>query len=222
MTELNSQQNKIRIKMLKRLISTSIKNGFKTLKMEDVAKFMDVSRATMYKYFSSKEEVMDGVVNVYIDYINGLVLQTLNGTDSSYAIRFQQLFEQSIHLTESITSAFLNDLETIFPDLYYCLTGALHNREQQIIKFYESGISADIFNKINPKLILLQDEVMLSEIVSYKYLLRNHVTLKQILYDYYFLKKIQLFKAEKLKNIDDSMIDSIIDHCVEKFKRRYE
>lgn len=63
---IDHQHNKIREKLLKKLISAALKDGFQQLRMDDIAKRMDVSRATMYKHFSSKEEVLEGVVDVYV------------------------------------------------------------------------------------------------------------------------------------------------------------
>ncbi|MFH5181673.1 TetR/AcrR family transcriptional regulator [Paenibacillus sp. TAB 01] len=42
------------------------------MKMDDIAKYMDVSRATMYKHFSSKEDVVEGVVRMFVDFIEKL------------------------------------------------------------------------------------------------------------------------------------------------------
>jgi AcrR family transcriptional regulator len=216
--EIKHQENKITTKMLKKLITNAIKkDGFQNLKMDDIAKHMDVSRATMYKYFSSKEEVIEGVVNVYVDYINELVLETSEDTELSFGSRFQQVFKQSIMLVESVTDALLKDLQVVYPDLYGRLKQAMTNREQQIIRFYQDGMSKDVFNRVNEKLILLQDDVMLRELISAKYLLYNQMSLKQVLYDYYIFKKTQLFKSEELLNGDDSMVHSIIDYIVQKF-----
>ncbi|GJM78516.1 hypothetical protein HMSSN139_10120 [Paenibacillus sp. HMSSN-139] len=68
-------QNKTKSKMLKKLAAVTKKEGFQSLRMDDIAKAMDVSRATMYKYFSSKDEVVEELVQTYEDYIDGLVLE---------------------------------------------------------------------------------------------------------------------------------------------------
>ncbi|MDD9269299.1 TetR/AcrR family transcriptional regulator [Paenibacillus sp. GCM10023248] len=213
------QPDGTKIKLLKKLITSVMKDGFQSLRMDDIAKYMDVSRATMYKHFSSKEEVIEGVVRVFVDYINELEDPKLENDDTSFGTWFQQLFEQSLSLVGKITDVFLKDLQAAYPDLYDLLKGTLNKREQQTLKFYQYGKDKGIFNPINEKFILLQDDILLREIIQVKYLLYNQISIQQVLHDYYQFKKIQLFKADKMSIVDDANIHPIIDHIVEKFNR---
>ncbi|MBW7456721.1 TetR/AcrR family transcriptional regulator [Paenibacillus sepulcri] len=219
MDETENHQSKTRTKMLKKLNAVIVKEGFQQLKMDDIAKSMDVSRATMYKYFSSKEEVIEGVVGTYEDYINKLLIPASEVAEPSFGTRFQQQFEQSVMLAGNITDVFLKELQAIYPDLYDRLKDVMHQREQKILEFYEDGMTQGIFNRMNPKFILLQDNVLLREIIDFKYLLINQVSLQQVLHDYYMFKKVQLFQADKLSTVDDSQISPIIDYIVQKFNR---
>ncbi|NEU28855.1 TetR/AcrR family transcriptional regulator [Paenibacillus polymyxa] len=216
---MENQQDKVKNKLLKKLIPSLMKDGFQQMRMDDIAKFMDVSRATMYKNFSSKEEVIEGVVRIFVDYIEQLEDRTNEDDDQSFGVWFQQLFEQSVSLVGKISDVFLKDLQTVFPDMYDVLKTALDKREQQTLKFYQDGKNKGVFNPINEKFILLQDDIMLREILNVKYLLYNQITIQQVLHDYYHLKKIQLFKPEKMSLVDDSRIHPVIEHFVEKFNR---
>ncbi|KZE71833.1 TetR family transcriptional regulator [Paenibacillus jamilae] len=216
---MENQQDKVKNKLLKKLIPSLMKDGFQQMRMDDIAKFMDVSRATMYKNFSSKEEVIEGVVRIFVDYIEQLEERTNEDDDQSFGVWFQQLFEQSVSLVGKISDVFLKDLQTVFPDMYDVLKTALDKREQQTLKFYQDGKNKGVFNPINEKFILLQDDILLREILNVKYLLYNQITIQQVLHDYYHLKKIQLFKPEKMSLVDDSRIHPVIEHFVEKFNR---
>src|SRR4030095_1938949 len=145
--------------------------------------------------------------------------RTMEDDEESFGIWFQQLFEQSVSLVGKITDVFLKDLQAAYPDLYDQLKGTLNKREQQTLEFYQDGKNKGIFNQINEKFILLQDNILLREIINTKYLLYNQVSIEQVLYDYYNFKKIQLFKADKLSIVDDSKIKPIIEYKVEKFNR---
>ncbi|OBZ18458.1 TetR family transcriptional regulator [Bacillus sp. FJAT-27264] len=214
-----STQVEPRVKLLKKLINSVMKDGFQHLRMDDIAKHMDVSRATMYKYFSSKEEVIAGVVQVFVDYIERLADRNPEDDERSFGIWFQKLFDQTVALVGKITDIFLKDLQTIYPELYDQLRAVLSRREQQALIFYREGKEKGIFNPINERLILLQDDLLLREIINVKYLLQNQISIEQVLYDYYNLKKIQLFKADKIHIVDDSLIEPIIQHVVDKFNR---
>ncbi|WP_309491744.1 TetR/AcrR family transcriptional regulator [Paenibacillus anseongensis] len=219
MNKINENRSDPKSKLLKKVISPIMKVGFQNLRMDDIAKAMDVSRATMYKHFSSKEEVIDGVVRMYTDYLDKLEDRTSNDSEQSFGIWFQQIFEQSVMLVGQLTEVFLLDLQSAYPELYEQLKEILNKREQQTLKFYQDGKHKGIFNDINEKLILLQDNLLLREIATTKYLVYNQTTIKQVLLDYYQFKKIQLFKADKLSSVDDSNIGPRIDHLVNKFNQ---
>jgi AcrR family transcriptional regulator len=214
-----STQVEPRVKLLKKLINSVMKDGFQHLRMDDIAKNMDVSRATMYKYFSSKEEVIAGVVKIFVDYIEKLADRNPEEDERSFGIWFQKLFDQTVALVDKITDIFLKDLQSTYPELYDQLRAVLSRREQQALIFYREGIEKGIFNPINERLILLQDDLLLREFINVKYLLQNQMSIEQVLYDYYYLKKIQLFKADKLHIVDDSLIEPVIQHVVDKFNR---
>ncbi|MFC5447118.1 TetR/AcrR family transcriptional regulator [Paenibacillus aestuarii] len=213
------KQQEARMKLLKKLIAPVSKDGFQHLRMDDIAKLMDVSRATMYKHFSSKEDVMDGIVRMIGDYIERLETRNDSEDETVFGGWFQQLFEQSVSLVEYITEVFMEDLQAAYPDLYSMLKGVLHKRDQQSLRFYQLGKEKGIFNPINETFILLQDELLLREIMSVKYLLYHHTTIRDVLHDYYQFKKMQLFKADKRSLVDDAQIEPVIDRLVEKFNR---
>ncbi|MCK8489850.1 TetR/AcrR family transcriptional regulator [Paenibacillus sp. MBLB2552] len=211
--------NKSKSKMLKKLAGVTKKEGFQSLRMDDIAKAMDVSRATMYKYFSSKDEVVEALVGTYEDYIDGLVLETTQGEESSFGTRFQRLFEQSIMLIESVTDVFLRDLQLAYPELFGHIKEAMHRRERKMVEFYQDGMKRGVFNQVNVKFLLLQDDVMLREILTAKYIMFNETTLEQVLRDYYDFKKVQLFKAEKLALVNDTELEPIMEHILQKYKQ---
>lgn len=212
-------QNKTKSKMLKKLAAVTKKEGFQSLRMDDIAKAMDVSRATMYKYFSSKDEVVEELVQTYEDYIDGLVLETAQGIEDSFGTRFLKLFEQSVLLIESVTDVFLRDLQTSYPDLFGRIKDAMHRRERKMVEFYRDGMKRGVFNEVNIMFLLLQDDVMLREILTAKYIMYNETTLEQVLRDYYEFKKIQLFKAGKQTLVEDAEFEPVVEHILQKFKR---
>ena len=220
--EMSSAEKITKTKLLQKLIMVMGKNGFQTLKMEDIARYMDVSRATMYKYFSSKEEVLAGVVDVYIDYLDELALQTsADDSDTFFADMFQQLYRQALLLSATVMNILLKELQISYLELYERLGTALAKREQQIVDFYQAGMASGVFHQLNARLIFLQDEATIRQLLDTKYLIAQQLSLSQVLYDYYQLKKIQLFKPDQLAKIDDSPVTKIIEFVVHKFNNTY-
>jgi AcrR family transcriptional regulator len=216
-SKVNDKLNETRLRLTVKLMPHVLKNGFQALRMEDIAKFMDVSRATLYKYFSTKEEIIGGLVEAFVEYINELVGDEMDSNQGD-DIRFQQLFEHTVLFAVNLKDVFLKELTYSYPNSYERLKNAMEKREQQLLGFYEEGIRKGIFNEISVKLLILQDELLRS-MIDVKYLMENQLSVHQVLWDYYTLKKIQLFKPENLKTIDDDMMIPKIDYLVQKINK---
>src|SRR6478752_965886 len=95
------KQHQMRQKLTNRLLSHVRKNGFQGLKMDEISKIMDISRATLYKYFSTKEDIISFIVSTFVEYIHEIIEDS--DADQVFVQRFQQTFEQTILLKEYIT-----------------------------------------------------------------------------------------------------------------------
>ncbi|MNI03005.1 hypothetical protein D3C73_558970 [compost metagenome] len=152
----------------------------------------------------------------FVEYIHEIIEDS--DSDQVFVQRFQQTFEQTILLKEYITDIFLRELENSYPENYERLKEAMKQREDQELAFYDEGIKEGFFNKIDGRLIIMQDEI-LSNVLDVKYLMENHLTVYQVLFDYYNLKKFQLFKPDKIKMMDDNLMIPRIEHMAQKISK---
>jgi AcrR family transcriptional regulator len=85
------------------------------LKIDDIA---SISKATLYKDFSTRDEIVEVVVAHYIDYLSeaDAIVQDEN---VSFTERFQKTFEQSL---KCVSSMYLNCFLTISKNpIHICL-----------------------------------------------------------------------------------------------------
>lgn len=86
-----------------------LEDRFSQLKIDDIAKHMDISKVTLYKHFSSKEEIIEQVVEYGIQYLQQA--DTVVYDDFvSYIDRFQKTFLESLIGVIYISDLFLQDL----------------------------------------------------------------------------------------------------------------
>ncbi|WP_191297130.1 TetR/AcrR family transcriptional regulator [Paenibacillus polymyxa] len=190
------------------------KNGLQSVRMDEISRVMEISRATLYKYFSTKEEIVEFIVDGFIEYMKELTHNPLDSVQS-FGTRFLQIFEQTISLVVYFSDIILQDLETSYPDLFDRFNEAMKEREEKILAFFEEGKQKGIFNQLNGRLLIKQDEI-LRGMFDVKFLMTNQFTVQQVLYDYFQLKRIQLFKPEKLTAIDDEVLMPKIEHLTQK------
>ncbi|MFD0696218.1 TetR/AcrR family transcriptional regulator [Paenibacillus sp. GCM10027628] len=182
---------------------------FSQLKVDDLAKYMDISKATLYKHFPSKDDIIEQVVNYYIDY--SMKADTVVKDDSvSFLDRFQLTFLQTLMCVTFISDLFLQDLKEFYPRHFEKLSVALQNRNKSLQTFFESGMEQQIFNRLNAVLFMVQDDVVLRRFIEPSFSIQYDITLKQAIMDFYNMKQYQLLKPEYLKMIDDSEMETKI------------
>ncbi|MFB5265385.1 TetR/AcrR family transcriptional regulator [Paenibacillus enshidis] len=182
---------------------------FSQLKIDDIAKYMDISKVTLYKYFSSKDEIIQQVVEYSVSFLQE-VDAVVQDDSVSFVERFQKTFLQSLISVIYISDVFLQDLKEFYPHLFENLAIAQINRNQNLQAFFESGMEQNIFNRMNAVLFMVQDDAVLRRMMEPSFSIQYDVTLKQAIIDFYNMKKYQLLTPEYLDSIDDSVVENEI------------
>lgn len=184
------------------------KTKFSQLRIDDIAKYMDISKVTLYKHFSSKDDIIEQVVEYEIQYLQQADI-VVNDDSLSYVDRFQKTFLQSLLCVVYLSDLFLQDLKEFYPTLYDKLVLAQQNRNKNLQAFFETGMDRKIFNKMNPMLPLIQDDATLRRIMEPNFSIQWYdLTLKQAIIEYYKMKQYQMIRPEHLNAIDDSNFES--------------
>ncbi|ACT01208.1 TetR/AcrR family transcriptional regulator [Paenibacillus sp. JDR-2] len=216
--ETKDPHAEMRSKLVAKVIPIVRKNGFQALRMETICKYMDVSKATMYKYFASKEEVMGSAVDVLVEFIEEFDVDAADTVDS-YGTVFQQLLEQSILIAAYISDGFLNELQAVYPDLHVRLTDAMKKREKKILEIHLEGKNKGIYNAFNENLLFLQEHVLVRAMMDVKFLMSYQMSLEEVLLEYYKLMKHQLFKQEYRCLSDDAAMAAKCEFLAKKITR---
>lgn len=191
------------------------KYGFSHLKIDDILKYMNISKATFYKHFSSKDDLIEQLVIDYATYIVSVDPMVLDET-VAFGQRFQRIYEQSVLSILIMTDEFFSDIKQYQPGLISLITSAQANRCDILQQFFTSGFKKEIFNEINPVVFFLQDDPALRRLMDPFLLNHYDTTLKQNFFDYYILKKHALFRADKLHTVDDAKMELKISQILQK------
>ena len=159
----SKRRQELKNKYITRLMPVISHQGLSHLKIDDLVRFMCISKATFYKYFSSKEEVTEQVADLVVSYFKEAATLIGDGS-SSYLLRFQDAFSHNPCLLQATgLMLFLLDLKQTAPALWERIQQAQQERQQQLQQFYEQGIAQGIFNPIRPVLVMLQNELLLTQ-----------------------------------------------------------
>lgn len=205
MTATNKQEA-----MLHAIITTISHTGFTDLKMDDFIKMMPASRSTVYRYFPSREAIIEAVVTEYVDYIDKFNVPKDLTTPAEYIAGFQSLLEQAIIFNSNISPVFLNDLAAELPEESRHLQSAITEHDTQAKEFYLAGQRNQIFNSQNVRLWLLQDQVMVPKLIDPHFLFSHNLTLRDSLTDYAAMKAQQILVPKLLNDFDLKFLEPVI------------
>ncbi|GLX68731.1 TetR/AcrR family transcriptional regulator [Paenibacillus glycanilyticus] len=203
-------------KYVSKLLHPIKSNGFQGLRMDDIAKAMDLSKATLYKYFPSRDEIIERLTDLYIKYVVCDEAKLMDGSQEAYIKGFQSTFQQTLLIANYGTEPFFRDLREIYPQLMASIEMSISDRNGRLRAFYERGIAEGYMNDLNAMLYILQDELIFQKLLDPHYLMRNNLTLRNALWDYYQIKKQQVFKPEVLAQINDEPMTEKVDYLVRK------
>lgn len=187
MDEQKTQQQQE--KLIMKVLGNIRDQQFASMNMEDMAKLMGISRATLYKYFANKEEIFEHFTNGLIQYIEANQLSDI--TEEKLMAYFQLVFEQSTSLALLVPGSFLQQLKGMYPEMHSRLVRAMEERNKQTTSFYRFGMEKGIFRQLNPHL-LVQQQQLFETLFNVKFLMQNHLTVEQALWDFYYIQKEQL------------------------------
>ena len=174
------------------LLPIYIKNGLKKLSMDDVAKHLSISKATLYKHFSSREEIIETALIVKLNDI-GSFKEKLFDESQPYIDRYFN----SIHLffaeISGISTEFLLDLKNLYPDIWKRVAFFREYAATMLKAFYQKGIEGGVFNDIDPAILVLNDKMFFDAISDPEFLIQNGLSLQKAFRDYFTLRTQGLF-----------------------------
>jgi len=128
----NSEKEKIMLHARERIL----KEGFYKITMDEIATRLRISKKTIYKYYRSKDELINDVINEHKKFIETTISEIFNSDSNSVEKLFQmvQFFSQ---LALRIGENLLNDMRLHKPELW-----------KEIDEFRKNIILANIFRLI--------------------------------------------------------------------------
>lgn len=175
-----SKQNEI----ADNLGSVFFKEGFSDVSTEELCDIAKKSKATIYKYFKSKEEIVAHITNAKLEEISKFA-NLLSDEKLSYPDRYKSAVELVISAFEGISYKFLNDLKNDYPPLFNGIVNLKDFSITLLEGFYQAGITSGDFINLNPKLLAANDDVFFTAILETDFLENKDFSIQE-LFEIYF------------------------------------
>jgi AcrR family transcriptional regulator len=111
--KLNSEQTKI-IDFCKDYF---LENGFYKTTMDEIAAHLRMSKKTIYKYYSTKEDLVRETIIKFLEFHKENIGQIIN-ENSNAVTKLNELFNYVGKMIAKINEKFIRDIQTQMPDLW--------------------------------------------------------------------------------------------------------
>ncbi|GIV33356.1 MAG: TetR family transcriptional regulator [Chitinophagales bacterium] len=177
----------------RKLIPHFQKKGLRSSTMDEVARLLHISKATLYKYFSSREEIVALCVAQKLQDI-GRFRDILTDKNKPFLERYFQSIEYLSQQLADISSTFLADLKSIFPDTWATVDAFIESALEIILNYYEEGIRIGALQKANPHLMVMTDRFFLMALSDPRFLNASGLSLQEAFRQYFKMKFFGIVK----------------------------
>ena len=185
-----------REKYLNLLTQTFKVHGLRKYTMDGIAKELNITKATLYQYFKSKDEMVEIILESVIFQLRDFEKIAQN-QNLSFEERYYQIIELFAGVISDISNIFLEDLRNDYPKLWKDVHNFIEYTSEVLFVFYDSGKKAGVFKDINSAVLAMTDRMFFNAVSDVEFLNKNKLTLKQAFEEYYKVKCFGFIHAGK-------------------------
>ncbi len=155
--------------------------GFKKFTMSDIAKSAKISKKTIYKYYDSKEnlieELIDSIIKREISENSSIV-----ASNDPIPVKLEKLI--MINLNQELPIHFINELQYQYPQIWVCIDEFARFKKTCAEDLITQGVSEGIIrDDISPKLIVMGIESIVFGIIEQNQARQQHIDIAKLLRD---------------------------------------
>ena len=206
--------------LIHQVFSLFVQHGIDGISMDEVAKQIKVCKATIYKYFKSKEDIAHEIVKERITQLNAVQFTTEQGINGILE-SISKIYFQGVVTGAYFSSEFMKDLENKFSTILADYTIALEVTQKRVAYFFDSAVQKGYFKQVSIHLVCMQVKMMLPSIIKSDYSDKNNTTVPTVIKEYYKLLLCQLLSVEYMYAINLDSTYLFVDELVELLKSRF-
>ncbi len=170
----------VKEKIVSRFQKLILSHGIKKMTMEKLAKECGISKKTVYKYYDSKDELIEHFVEGVARTIQAgfsRIDQANADPEETIFMFFDLVFE----ITRNLPTAILEDAEKYYPDLGTKINSLREEISQIFMKTIKKGIASGSFKNIHPVFAEKFYFGALNNIFSPEFMLKTGLGVNEIL-----------------------------------------
>ena len=157
--------------------------------IDNLAQLSGKSKATIYKYFESKEEVILAACQTRINEVIPIIQNIHNDSSQTVEVKYRRLIEEFSTRLSDITISFFHDVHLHYPTAWQAINGVSDVFVALLEELYEQGIGQNLFRPISIELLKELDRFFVTQIITNQSIFKDpDYTLKFLVRDYLLLR----------------------------------
>jgi AcrR family transcriptional regulator len=180
------------------------KRGFARVTVDDLVNMTGISKRTIYRYFSSKDEIVEAVVVEFINSLN----QKIEAAMDSAATPMEQILKLITVLTENIKLVeplFLYDLHKYYPHLWEKIERFRAERIQQVFERFIAGDDQSYFQETNPNIFTTALLASIRAVVNPAFVIENQLHIEDAIKSLFNIFLYGIVKRDNGDNRDNPL-----------------
>ncbi len=169
-------------------------HGIKRITMDDVAAHLDKSKATIYKYFKTKDEIVDLLMSRHLEGIQQFE-HILTDKNLAFLDRYTGSIDLLSGYLSKISELFLSDLKQYYPATWQRISGFITYTEHLLEQYYIEGIEQGALQALSPKLLVLSDRLFFNALSNPDFLIESGLSIQEAFEQYFQLKLYGMVKG---------------------------
>ncbi|MEL6592629.1 MAG: TetR/AcrR family transcriptional regulator [Bacteroidota bacterium] len=172
-----------------------LENGIRQYTMDDIVQALDCSKATLYKYFAQKRDLVEAVVQQKVQQI-AVFAPILRDTERPYMQRYDEAVSAASLEMAGISTTFLDDLKQLYPKLWDLVRNLQDLAFQALTDFYQEGQERGLLNPdLTPEVLALTDKLFIIAVSDPDQLSGQQIDLKTAFDAYQLTKRKGIFHS---------------------------
>ncbi|MBM3170224.1 MAG: TetR/AcrR family transcriptional regulator [Bacteroidetes bacterium] len=195
------EDDEVKLQWLSVIAPKLFQEGFRHLSMDEIILWVGVSKATFYKYFSSREMLVEEMLTLKLTEITGFK-DILFEFGRPYRDRYRASMVLLEDALAPVSPKFLEDVMHSHPEQLNQVYQFIEFSLQWLEQFYMEGMRDHGLRKVNPKLLLMADGAFLTSLVSTQRLKKTGLSVGEALHQYFELRALGLQSVSKTKDLN--------------------
>lgn len=174
-------------KWIEKLTILFLKNGIKKVSMDRVVVHLGVSKATFYRFFESRDILIEKIIENYLQQFEGFE-KILHDEQRDYFQRFVDTFAFFSKPLIGLNNVFLKDLKEYYPKQLEKINNFQNQILEELKKYYTVGIQKKYIVDCNISILLAMDRAMIWQLTDGSFLQRNQLSISEAFEQYFRIK----------------------------------